>query len=609
MSLTKEEFLKKLDQEDPKLDPACGGAAEKFKELLDDYDLVPYGTPLRSFLSTLSSEVKTLGGKEPLTDFGYSLCLGNLGKLKDDLQKKDEETQETVEKALRDLFMKQKVHPPEEYFDALEAVNDFYEIGMDMDVIRYGKEGAAKAKEEAARRKAVEEKQAAEEKRRAEEAAQKEKTWLKYVNLHKPKPGRNYSEKEKKALLSKMMVAANVHVSDQQENRKTPFNLDAARKYAAKLTDQWAFKHLTRDPDDLDRLLARDPDRLAEMTQEIRRPFANVSLADRKAKIKELQGMLKYMDPKEGRSDKYKAMYESIEGITEEQLNGLQDCDDPKKNGEELLQKIFDSTEKYQKGKKSLRSKPDQACRFDQSVDILNTIGNTSQAARNMTDGLIDRINEVREKHGQRTYGITFGSQEEEFKTHSNAWRKYQENLQKFAAGKNQNPDMKKPLDPFAEPPKPRNILPFNENATMLDYEKYKDSYESLPAFTGDSGDFVNSPEGIQTHRFTWKAYRDAEMSKDTAMEVIAGALAAKDTPLLYSKAWGNKVGCDGTVFKANYNKYLNDPAVEKLAGQLEKPQARKKYFPEDKEIEFENLDVNALQEDYQKLMPQAPAL
>ena len=27
MSLTKEEFLKKLDQEDPKLDPACGGAA------------------------------------------------------------------------------------------------------------------------------------------------------------------------------------------------------------------------------------------------------------------------------------------------------------------------------------------------------------------------------------------------------------------------------------------------------------------------------------------------------------------------------------------------------------------------------------------------------
>ena len=32
-----------------------------------------------------------------------------------------------MEKALRDLFMKQKVYPPEECFDALKAVNDFYQ--------------------------------------------------------------------------------------------------------------------------------------------------------------------------------------------------------------------------------------------------------------------------------------------------------------------------------------------------------------------------------------------------------------------------------------------------------------------------------------------------
>ncbi len=187
LPLTKDQFLKKIAQEDTKPDPKCGNAVEIFTKLLEDKTLVPFGSPLESFLETLTKGVNTLGGGDELTDYGYELNLGNLASLKNALQKEDED-HKTVEKALRDLFMKQKVYSQDECYRALGAVNDFYEIGMDM-------------------------------------------------------------------------------------------------------------------------------------------------------------------DPKEGRSDKYKAIYDSIAGITEEQLNGLQDCDDPKKNGEELLQDIFDSTEKYQKGK------------------------------------------------------------------------------------------------------------------------------------------------------------------------------------------------------------------------------------------------------------------
>ena len=86
MSLTKDDFLRKCNQEEPKLDPTCGNAAEKFEKLLEDGELVPYGSPLRSFLKTLSSEVKTLGSGDELTDFGYSLCLGNLGNVKNEIQ-------------------------------------------------------------------------------------------------------------------------------------------------------------------------------------------------------------------------------------------------------------------------------------------------------------------------------------------------------------------------------------------------------------------------------------------------------------------------------------------------------------------------------------------
>lgn len=238
---------------------------------------------------------------------------------------------------------------------------------------------------------------------------------------------------------------------------------------------------------------------------------------------------------------------------------------------------------------------------FDQSVDILNTIGGVSNAARDMVDGLIDRINDVRGKHGQPTYVSSFGSQEKEFKAHSNATRRYQEELQRYKALGTQDENLKAPQDPWAEPPKPRNVLPFNENATMMDYEKYKDSYESLNAFTGASGDFVTIPKNFGLSKFAWKSYKDTAMTKELARQAIAGALAAKDTPLLYSKAWNNQVGCDGSVFQVNYNKYMEDTAVEKLASQMEDPEARKKYFGQ-KEVDFENLDINLLQADYQKL-------
>jgi len=444
----------------------------------------------------------------------------------------------------------------------------------------------------------------------AERVAEERKpTWLKYVLRHKPEEGKAYKSKEKKTLLSKMMVAANIHAAnlDKPEGEKTPFDLSAARNLSAKLMDKWAFKHITRDPNRLEALLEKEPADLAAETQDIRRPFARMSVEDRKNKIRELQGMLKYMDPKEGRSTKYKNMYESIEGITEEQLNGLQECDDPKKNGEDLLQNIFDSTEKYQKGKKSLRSKADQACRFDQSVDVLACLGNSTRAAQDMTEGRIDRINDVRESHGQPRYSSAFYGSKEHFREHSNATRKYNAQKQEYKLRQQQGiQGLKEPKDPFAEPPKPRNILPFNENATLLDHEKYAESPESLNLFTGDSGDFVEQPN--EMHKSTWRAYRETEMSKEQTTQLLAGVFAAKETPLLYSKAW-KRVGCDETVFKAKYNEYLNDPSIGKMAEKLKDPDARKEYFPEGQEVSFETLDVNKLSQEYQELAGPAPEL
>ena len=607
MSLTLEKFEEKVKNNQMDHEKIAK-SVEKFNKLLEDTELVPYGSAERAFLETLTHEVAGLESGD-YTDYGKNLALESIGGLRGQLKKKDEYTNIPVEKALKDLFMKQKVYSEQECYDALQVLDDSYNIGLNPKQIRYGAEGAAKAEEE--ERKEAERKKAAEEKRKEEErlAEARRPSWLKYVERHRPEEGKQYNPQQKKTLLSKMMVAANIHASNSQmpEGRKVAFNLNAARELSSKLMDKWAFKHITRDPYQLNELLTKEPAELAEVTQGIRRPFARMSAEDRKAKIKELKDMLPYMDKKDGRSSKYKQMYESIEGITEEQLNGLEECDDPKKNGEELLQNIFNCTEKYQKGKKSLRSKPDQACRFDQSVDILACLGKSTNAAKNMTEGLIDRINDVRSGHGQPMYTSSQYGDKKCFQEHSNATRIYKAKLQEYKVRKNQGVQgLTEPKDPWFVPPKPRNILPKNENATLLDYEKYKESPESLNQFKGDSGDFVDPPANM--HKATWGAYRNVELDRDQAKEIIAGALAAKDTPLLYSKAW-NKVGCDDTVFQANYEAYMNDPSVEALAAKLQSPEARSKYFADKENMRFENLNVEGLTQDYQQIANPAPTL
>ena len=599
MPLTLDEYKAKRETKEPKFEKA-----EKLFALLEDTDQVPYGTPLRSCLETLKGGVEFLARNlDDATDFGLELELNNLSQLKNKLRQTDERTKEPVEKALRELIMKQK--DPQSCFDALQEIDEYYDLGLNVPEIQYGAEGLAKKKEE------DEKKQIAEEKRiEAERAAEARKpSWQKYVELHRPKEDKQYKTKEKKELLAKMMVAANVHATNTTKDaeQKTPFNLDAARKFSSKLMDQWAFKHITRDPFTLNSWLEKEPAAMAEAVQKIRRPFAEMTVEERKEKIKELKDRLKYMDPREGRSSKYQRMYDSIDGITEEQLNNLEECDDPKKNGEELLQNVFNSTEQYQKGKKSLRSKPDQACRFDQSVDILACLGQSTPAAKNMTEGLIDRINDVRESHGQPQYASFECGKEENFRTHSNITRKYNDRMRAYRAQTQQGVQgLKEPKDPWAEPPKPRNILPKNENATYLDYEKYKDSGESLNKFTGDSGDFVDRPQDVSVTY--WDYFKDRDMPLDYAKQTIASTLAAKKTPLLYSDAW-KKVGCDETVFKANYQELMNDKAVTELAKKLSSPEARQKFFAEGQEMSIDTLNAEALEQEYQSIAQPAAAL
>lgn len=606
MPLSPEQFKEKSEQQKPDF----SSTLEMYGKLLENEELVPYGSAVRSYLDTLTKELKFLQGGE-YTEFGLQLSLGNLAELKDRLNEKDRFTEEPVKESLKKLFKDQKVCKTQECYDELRKVDEYFDLGLNVPELQLGTQGAAKQKAAEEKKKAAEEKKRLDEEKRQEKAREAEKnkpSWLKYVELHRPKEGKVYSDKEKKELLAKMMVAANVHASNlSNPDDQKPFDLSAARKLSSKLMDKWAFKHRTRDGYYLNELLEKEPADLAAVVQEIRRPFAGMTLEERKNKLMELKGMLQYMDPKEGRSDKYKKMYESIEGVTEEQLNSLQDCDDPKKNGEELLQNVFDSTEKYQKGKKSLRSKPDQACRFDQSVDILACLGNSTDAAKNMTEGLIDRINNVRAGHGQPTYMSYYCGEKEHFKEHSNKYRLYQKQMELYKAQKQAGvPNLTEPKNPFAEPPKPRNILPKNENATMLGLNKYKESPESLNAYGGDSGDFTDKPENLND--FWWEYYKDKEMPLEQAKVSVASALAAKETPLLYSAAW-KKVGCDANVFKANYQQYINDPNVEELAKKLQDPEERKKLFEDGEEIKAENLKAEALEEAYQKLAQPAPEL
>ncbi len=461
-----------------------------------------------------------------------------------------------------------------------------------------------------------EEKKAAEAK--AREEAQK-KTWENYDRLHMPKEGEVLSDSQKKDCLSKRITASYINTLNQQEGvQETPFSKNLARNEAAKLRNTWAFKHLAETPGELDETLSQNRADLAELAESIRRPFKQLTFEERIEKIVFLKRMCEqHMMGPEGRSSKYRNMYNSIMNACNNKDN-LQDCDDPALNGEDALQGIFNNTEKYMKGKKSLRKKGDEQCRFDQAADIIGCLGNGSRGAELMAKGLIDRVNEVRRGKGQKLMSFTDLGRNDCFAAHSNARRlqlaqeKRQRELEKKQGA------LPRKSEKQAAPKKQANP---GVAAKFSEIEEYKKKYEAdskiystVQHFPGEENDFSDYPANF-SKTGNWDIYKDEDtfFNRTPLKQMIASTLAMKDTEMYYSPKT-KRLGVSSKEYAANYDKYMKDPAVEKLAEKLKPSAERNKLFKSTHGIRsIGDLDFGKLQDAYngakKELAGDAPTL
>ena len=220
-------------------------------------------------------------------------------------------------------------------------------------------------------------------------ADRKGKTWLGYMEAHKINPLPQGKENE---TLAKLLVGANMSSGHKL------FSVDLARAYANKIQTYPAFKQLLKKETLVNRILRKEstPEEVAKVAQGIVHPF--YGKRERQIVIlKELKELGRHMDGPAGRTRKWKALVNSIDSI---------DVNDPNLDPEKKLKEIYDRTEEYMKGKKRIRSSNDGQQRFKQALDVLGVLGGTSPYAKDASRTIVDRINEVRSKHGEE--GVVF---------------------------------------------------------------------------------------------------------------------------------------------------------------------------------------------------------
>ena len=222
-------------------------------------------------------------------------------------------------------------------------------------------------------------------------------TWGKYAELHKPEENKRYTAKERGELLSKQMIGSWGNFYNAQ--KATPFSKSAARKGAETIRKTFAFKAISGSSDMMKNYAQKTQGELAEEVENIRRPFKNMNSEQRKNLLRNMKSnILKYLDSPEGRSSKYREMYNSLANADPISIH---DSNEPGENGEELLQNIYDKTCAYMEGKKSKRRKPEGQNSFDQALDIICALGKATPAAELSAKGMVARINEVRRGHKQ----------------------------------------------------------------------------------------------------------------------------------------------------------------------------------------------------------------
>ena len=423
-------------------------------------------------------------------------------------------------------------------------------------------------------------------------------SWASFANANKLQPYVAYTEEMKKEMLAKRMIGCWVDDYNQAKP-KDPLAYTAAnaKKLTGTLLKSFGLRGLLNEAGALDIYANKDDASLASTMKSLHRPFRDLPFEEKKNLIRKLQeGVREHMVGKDHRSAKYKTMYDSIMKCN---VDALEDNDDPKRNGESHLMKMFESTIGYTKGKKSWRSKPDERCRFNQSLDLLEGFADVSDGAKLIVEGVFDRINEVRRGKGQRTESRnSFGLDKLKSDSYASLLEKQAGKSTKKTAPKKAGQTIKTGAETEEKKPVKNASKPVGGKSGYT-YKDWKALSEDLLALGNvplhpDDGKNYGQPNYGMTYKTSFWAKE--EVSFGDAKEMIAATMAL-DKAKLYKNEDGELV-IDNDALQREYMKNFMDHTINRMGDKLQTVEQRKALFP-DGEMSYENLDRKKLQKMY----------
>ena len=382
-----------------------------------------------------------------------------------------------------------------------------------------------------------------------------EPSWKNYMKAHLTEVP--FGIEERQDYLAKAMIAAfkdkQMRMSPEQA---TAFSVKSARKYAESLKKNPMFQTMALDRNKVGKILeegAKKPESLVKVLRQIYSPFCLVPEKTRKDVLTRLKKMVNLIDGPDNRSSKWQALYTSLNSI---------DMDNPEACGVEKLQEIYDATVKYMKGKKSLRSRADEANRFDQALDILAELAKCGEFAKMNVQTVYDRVNEVRSSKDERYKNIhlhQYGAMCLVDHTNSN------DEIKKASYYSSiRYPDGRRPREII-----PRKVFEGYPNGDMSKLPLW------MPARGKNCVTVKDAVNGLKD--FIKNGHR--EKTHNAVKCGIALALALPETNMYYLKT-GTRVGkatavVDSEALQRNMHKYLSDPAVDRLSEMYRAPYSR----------------------------------
>lgn len=543
------------------------------------------GNPAAMFIDDLASAVTQMSSS---SDDDLQRGLKTLGDMKDDLRdlsngKRYQQLKQTaMDKGVSEA----------DFFEMLHDLDKTYELDLKIENLdpAYPQEYRIKA---GAKKKAV---------RAPKHVTGVVNSWASYADANKPQAYVEYTEEKKKEMLAKRMIGCWVDEFNQEHPQKALAYTSAnAKKLSGTLQKSFGLRGLLSDIGALEVYANTDEASLASTMKSLHRPFKDLSFEDKKALIRRLQqGVREHMVGKDHRSTKYKTMYDSIMNCN---VDALQDNANPKLNGEEQLMKMFESTIGYTKGKKSWRRKPDERCRFNQSLDLLGGFAEVSDGAKLIVKGVFDRINEVRRGKGQRTETrANYGLDKLKGDSYASLLEKEARKGAKKTAPKKTAQTIKTDAEAEEKKPAKKVAKPAGSKSgyTYRDWNAVNDNFlalENVPPYPKDGKSYGAPSFGITYKTTYWS--KEEKISSGDAAEMIAATMAL-DKVNLYKNEHGELV-LDNNAVSSEYMKNYMDQTIIRMGDKLQTPEQRKALFSNG-EMSYENLDRAKLQEMYNEV-------